>query len=461
MKNIYILTEEKPKISTIKQLFQIYRNDFDGKFTINEDLKIIPNIDGDVFKFSYELIGITLNEINKVIIKIVSGSSSFMDFLFFISDEEPNEDLDIPPLFAVEETKTSDDESRNTGVYQRCSKFVFIEAFYHNVPKYMLYNDELELREEKKPSDTSIFGTNMLLTNNVKIVGKPINKWFSRFLTIDDLIEFKDKMKRPPESNTPILIKKYDDYITISGRLDKPQNINKISHDPNIGCLSIIALTLRKLGWNKDIIIVSHHISQEYINHTKGHNKFLYICKILNIKMEGLTLPLNYQIPNLYWHYEKSSEKVASILFHLQTENLGFFEVYQNHAGCERGYFKTKEGKLITLPKKTPSGNNLLIPDVIMRDDANKTIYLMEGKKLSTLQDGLKEINDYDDIEKLYIEKYFPEYVVKRYLTIFGGYADRLPDEKVLLYVRSDGKILINEKESNIYSNFLSLTFVK
>lgn len=461
MKNIYILTEEKPKISTIKQIFQIYYDDFNGKFIINKDLRIIPHIEGNVFKFSYELIGITLDEINKVIIKIVSGSSSFMDFLFFISEEEPNEDLYLPPLFAVEETKTSDDESRNTGVYQRCSKFVFIEAFYHNVPKYMLYNDELELRDEKKPSNTSIFGTNMLLTNNVKIVGKPINKWFKLFHTIDNLIEFKDKMKRPPKSNTPVLIKKYDNYITISGRLDKPKNINKISHDPNIGCLSIIALTLRKLGWNKDIIIVNHHISQDYIDHTKGHNKFLYICKILNIKMEGLTLPSNYQIPNLYWHYEKSSEKVASILFHLQTENLGFFEVYQNHAGCERGYFKTKEGKLITLPKKAASGKNLSIPDVIMRDDKNKIIYLIEGKKLCTLRIGLKEINDYDDIEKLYIKAYFPGYIVKRYLTIFGGCANCLPDGKVLLYVRSDGKILINTNESNIYNNFLLLTFVK
>ncbi len=34
------------------------------------------------------------------------------------------------------------------------------------------YNDELEARESKKPSDTSVFGTNILLTLGVTIVGK-------------------------------------------------------------------------------------------------------------------------------------------------------------------------------------------------------------------------------------------------------------------------------------------------
>lgn len=460
MKNIYILTEEKPKISVIKQLFEIYHNDFDGDYSFTSNLKIIPVIECGVFKFKYEVQGILAVNIDKVIIKTVSGSSSFLDFLFFVSEREPDQSLKEQPLFAVEETKTSDDESRNTGVYQRCSKFVYIDAYYKNVPKYMLYNEELELRADKKPSDTSIFGTNMLLTNGVKIVGKPIEKWFKTFNSIDELISFKNGMKRPPESNTPVLITKSDDYITISGRLDKPNNEGKIAHDPNIGCLSIIALTLRKLGWTKDIIIVRHRVTQSYIDHTRGKNKFLYICKILNIRLDGIKMPSQYEIPEAYWHYENSSEKIASILFHIQTENDGFKEVYQNHAGCERGYFKDANGHLIVLPKKTPSGNNLLIPDVIMRDDVNKIIYLIEGKKISTLSNGLSEIEDYDDIEKLYIKPCFSGYAIKRYLTIFGGQLSSLPHDKVLLYVRSDGKIIVNENEPAIVDLFLKPSYV-
>ena len=84
-------------------------------------------------------------------------------------------------VMAFEETKTSDDESRNTGVYQRASKFVFIDSYYKNVKKYMLYNEELEERENKKPSDTSIFGTNMLLTIGTIILGKNTNTWNRKF----------------------------------------------------------------------------------------------------------------------------------------------------------------------------------------------------------------------------------------------------------------------------------------
>ena len=151
---------------------------------------------------------------------------------------------------------------------------------------------------------------------------------------------------------------------------------------------------------------------------------------------------------------------MASILFHVATENYGFKEVYQNHAGCERGYFKTISHHLIVLPKKTPTNQNLLIPDVVMRDDINKIIYLMEGKKLSTLSDGLAEIEGYDDIENLYINKYFPGYQVKRLLTIFGGCNNALPHHKVLLYLQSDGKIILNKSEP-IFIQIFENTVIK
>lgn len=48
-------------------------------------------------------------------------------FLIFYQDKQPV--VDDTPLYAIEETKTDDKESRNTGVYQRCSKFVFIQNF--------------------------------------------------------------------------------------------------------------------------------------------------------------------------------------------------------------------------------------------------------------------------------------------------------------------------------------------
>ena len=106
----------------------------------------------------------------------------------------------------IEETKTSDEESRNTGVYQRGSKFVYINAYYKNIKLYMLYNEELGGREDKRPSDTSIFGTNILLTLGVNIVGKDTSRWFYRFNGLDELINFKNNMRQPPANNVPIII---------------------------------------------------------------------------------------------------------------------------------------------------------------------------------------------------------------------------------------------------------------
>lgn len=458
MNNIWLLTEEKPKISVIKQIIDIYKNDFGHNNHFSDQLSILPIGENGFFKFTYEVKGVAVEGIDRFFIKTVSGGSSFIDFLFFVQENEPSPDNQNNLVFAVEETKTSDDESRNTGVSQRCSKFIYIKAFYPSVPLYMLYNDELELRKEKKPSDTSIFGTDMLLTNNVKIIGKPVDKWFKPFKNIDELISFKNGMRRPPASNTPIIINKSNNKITISGRLDKPNNMGKISHDPNIGTLSYISYTLRQLGWKRDIEIIRHNISQNSVTNN-SNNKFLSICKLLNLKMEGIEMPSNYTLPVSYWHYELKSEKMASIFFHISCECLGFKEVYQNHAGCERGYFKTRSGELIALPKHCGNDNhNLLIPDVIIRDDSKKIVYLMEGKKLDTLDKGLTELEGYNDIESLYINHYYPGYIVKRYLTIFGGNNNKLPHEKVLLYLNDKGKLIMNTiKEPELSNNIENL----
>ena len=182
MDNLWILTEERPKSSVLRQIIGLYEKDFGGVINyIEEDIKIRAVFQNGNFMFKYVVEGITLHGINKIIIKTVSGSSSFFDFLVFQQQNEPTEDEPGNLLMAIEETKTSDDESRNTGVYQRASKFAFIDAFYKDVNLYMLYNEELEAREEKKPSDTSIFGTNMLLTLDVEIVGKDTSKWFTKF----------------------------------------------------------------------------------------------------------------------------------------------------------------------------------------------------------------------------------------------------------------------------------------
>lgn len=446
MDKLWILTEERPKPSVILQIVQMYCADFSDEYSVNGEVKIKPEIANGKFEFVYKVEGLAVEKAESILIKTVSGNSSFLDFLLFRQENAPVEgSTGDNLLMAIEETKTSDDESRNTGVYQRGSKFVYITPYYKNVRLYMLYNEELDAREGKKPSDTSIFGTNILLTLGVTIIGKDISKWFKPFKDLDEFIHFKQNMRQPPAGNVPIVITKYDDRIEVSGRLSKPADAGNIGHDPNIGALSMISACIRKLGWAKEIVVTLHGVSQSYINHTKGRNKFLYICHILGMRLDGIQMPAFVAMPDLYWHYEKRSEKMADILLHVQTTYRGMYCVYENHAGCERGYFRDKQGRRITLPKKDRNGVNLYLPDVVLYDELTNTVLLVEGKMLSTLYLGLAEIENYDSIENEYIYPCYPGAKVIRCLSIFGGNYDVVPHEKVLFYLAENGKICINK----------------
>lgn len=460
MDNLWLLTEERPKPSVVLQIMKVYCDDFHDHIVNCADIKIKPMIEGGTFQFVYLVENLRVGNAENIFIKTVSGNSSFLDFLLFKQPNEPSEGNSTDNLImAIEETKTSDDESRNTGVYQRGSKFVYITPYYENIPLYMLYNEELGGREDKKPSSTSVFGTNILLTLGVTVIGKDLSRWFKPFNCLDELIEFKDNMRKPPKGNVPITIKKYDDRIEVSGRLEKPKDKGNIGHDPNIGALSMIAACIRKLGWQKDIVVTMHGVSQKYVDGTKGKNKFLYICNILNMRLDGVTMPQKVSMPELYWHYEKNSEKMADILLHLQAAYHGLYCVYENHAGCERGYFRTKEGELITLPKKDKSGkNNLCLPDVVLYDEKSNYILLVEGKQLSTLNKGLQEIENYDSIEEEYIFPNYGEVEIMRCLSIFGGTKISLPHEKVLFYLADDGRIIINSNAPDCIKRVFSDT---
>ena len=438
---IWILTEEKPKSSVIDKIIETYCENFDDAICQKSETKIKPIFENGVFTFQYYVDGIHLANSAGIRILLVSGNSSFVDFLIFKQKDKPSERSSDIPIMAIEETKTCDSESRNTGVYQRGTKFIFIRHFYPDVKLYMLYNDENIEAKMKKPSPTSVFGTNLLLTIGVNIIGKDL-KWFRKFNNIDEILESKAKMRDPAKGNRVVISRDSDD-IRISCRLDKKNWVGKIAHDPNIGMVTILAKCFRDLGWSRKITVTNHNVMQMNILRSRN-NKFLHVCSLLSISLDGINLPEDSKMPKSYWHYEKSSEKVASILLHVQCECGGLKEIYQNHAGCERGYFIGSDGKTKTLPKKDRTGNNLFIPDLVMYDEDSKVVILIEGKKISTLQDGIKEIKNYDSIETEYICKEFPEYSIVRGVSIFGGNEKEIPDEKVMFYLSSDGHILVN-----------------
>ena len=120
--------------------------------------------------------------------------------------------------------------------------------------------------------------------------------------------------------------------------------------------------------------------------------------------------------------------------------------IYENHAGCERGYFYTPDRKAIALPKKDKNGVNLYLPDLILKNDENKEILLIEGKQSSTLNQGLEEIKHFESIEDEFIKKYYPSYSITRWVSTFGEniYQNGL-NPKVLFHLNKNGTYLLND----------------
>ena len=198
--NLWILTEERPKIEVLKMIFQYFAKDHQCGF-FGDTLRIIPVLnDRHEFTFEYEVVGFHCAKVNRVILKTVSGYSSFVDFLVFYQDTQPVET--DTPIYAIEETKTDDKESRNTGVFQRCTKFVFIRHYYPSVKMIMLY--ALQIEQKKEPTQTYILGTRLLLTFGVEILGKNLDKQlFKPFQSVDEIISFKQNMRKSSRRKCP------------------------------------------------------------------------------------------------------------------------------------------------------------------------------------------------------------------------------------------------------------------
>jgi len=450
-KNLWILTEERPKRDVIHNILFKFSKDNEIPCFI-DTIRILPILnENNEFSFTYEVVGFKSNKINKIFIKTISGQSSFVDFLIFYQENEPKiEDI---PIYAIEETKTDDAESRNTGIFQRASKFVYIDFFYNKIKKVMLYS--LQIKQKETQTQTNIFGTKCLLTLGVEIMGKNLDpKTHSPFKSVDELINFKNSMRKPPKGNVPILIKKETDEIKISGRLFKSDSL---SHDPNIGALSLICASLRKLGWDKKLVITEHGLSQKHI---KGNNKFVQIASKLNIGFDGLQ-NVSPKIKDSYWHYEKEGEKLGTIFIHLVVENFTKGNsIFENHAGCEKGYFITKDGEPIPLEKyqdreKYKNGDKdqiVHIPDLILIDFDKSEIINIEGKKYKFRADGITELKNFDAIENSYIKPNYPKFKIIRTVVLYGSTEEQIVEIEVGFLLNENGKLILRIKAPDIFN---------
>lgn len=454
MKKLWLYTEERPRKETICLLVERFANDNDFVVTFNDQISILPIVEGDIFTFQYKVAGISCEEVEEIIVATVSGNSSFADYIIFYSENKPLRS-DVP-LYVIEETKTDDKESRNTGVYQRCSKFVYADFFYPEATKIMLYS--LKIPQKEIPTPTYIFGTKMLVTLGVEIMGKKLDpEIFVPFTTVDELIEEKNIM-RDPYNGVPVKMTKSGDTILITAKLEKGE---RLSHDPNIGMTTIMASCLRKLGWEGEIIISEHGLAdQKSVGKT---NKFIQIANQIGISLEGLEIP-NSTLADDYWAEEGAKEKLGTIFTSIICEEFtNAVAIYENHGGCERGYFiAEKEGeelKYVVIPKYTDreaykagdKSSIIYIPDVVIYDRDRVLIIDGEGKTYQNREQGYEEMNNFDFFENQIVAQYYPDISIQRTLVLYGGEQEVIEDPRVGLLLNKNGKIVVGEHSPEIF----------
>lgn len=266
-------------------------------------------------------------------------------------------------------------------------------------------------------------------------------------------------MRKPhAASNIPIILTRKQNCIEISGRLYKN---NGLLHDPNIGALSIIAACLRKLGWKEQIIITKHGLAQKHIGQ---QNKFIRIANQLNIELDGLLIPKT-TLPKQYWHYEQNSEKLATIFIHIVVESFtNCYSIFDNHAGCEKSYFKKPNGDLIPLAKYSDresykAGNKdkiIYIPDLVLIDTNEKQTITIEGKKYKFRKNGIKELTNYTTFDEKYLSKYYPKYKIIRTVVLYGGKETEIIEVEIGFLLNDDGRLILGIKAPKVFTESIN-----
>ena len=281
---LWILTEEYPLVRPVKALIEIFCQKFDVEVKFTEQtIQVVPVYNSDnKYDGTYKVVGAKVND-QEIILKIVMGNSSFIDYLLFYQEKEPVK-TDTPLLLA-EVTKTDDSESRNTGINQRATKMIYAKKFYPSA-QYIMYYD-ISVVQKSKVSPTYSFGARCFATlSNVGLAGRTVPEVYVPFVNYDELIQAKSLIKAPPKGNVPTGVSKIGDVIHISARLQKN---GTIGHDPNIGFVALVAGALRSTGYTGKIVVDNHGLPTNYVLSAK--NKFAYISSLLNIELDNVVMP--------------------------------------------------------------------------------------------------------------------------------------------------------------------------
>jgi len=340
------------------------------------------------------------------------------------------------PILLVEATQTTESESRNSCLGQRVTKFVVARKYYPNVPFVFLYS--------QRPSyntDTAMLHAKIYKTHGIPVYyrDEPFDDMLQDIEAFDNVNEliYKVNYMRKKKGNVPIQIFQTGEFtFFINARLSKGSG-RHISHDPNIGIVSILAATIKSFVSNCRITVTSHGVDRL----CRPDHKFMIANRDVNLTLEGFEYMTTLCTPLKGSYYRKlhgtTSEKLATILLHeLAYTTNGSSILFHNHAGGARSKFKTPEHN-ISVPKK------MSIPDLVIK--MNHKIYIIEGKYGYAGYDAaVKQLGGLEDFENL-IKEHYPESIIEKGVCLSVPELEKIKRTPILFFaIDKKGAILWN-----------------
>lgn len=204
-----------------------------------------------------------------------------------------------------------------------------------------------------------------------------------------------------------------------------------------------------------------HGLQQRHVGST---NKFIQIANVLGIGLDGLTVP-RATLPRDYWHYETQGEKLGTIFIHICVENFtSGYSIFENHAGCEKGYFVTSTDDHIALEKYSDrdaykAGDKdaiVFIPDLVLLDVEETEAITIEGKKYVNKQRGIEELNNYDSFDNMYLKKYYPRFKIVRTVVLYGSNNVRVAEIEVGFLLNEQGKLVLGVRAPKLFTKAIT-----
>jgi hypothetical protein len=320
-------------------------------------------------------------------VRIFKGTTSSVDYMFFKEGAAP---------LLVESTKTLNEQSRNSSVFQRVVKFLVARHYYPDADMVMFYTAAPSFT-----SNTAAFGLRLFATLNVEVCCPSGTTAGVAFDSVEELIAAKNAV--PEKAGNVSVRLSYDgSAVTIRGRLNK--TAGRMDYDPNIGLFTGMMGAIHALSPATTFRIVDHGLDVAKIG---MDNKFWYAVRGMDVTLDGFVAGESH-LPEHYYKTVTGNEKTSTILFQHQS---GLPALFHNHAGCQRSSVVAPDGKTHAVPK------TITMPDIALFDAKAKTIYIVEGKDNSKVAAAQKQLDAIAPFEE-FVLRHYPDFTCKRGLCV-------------------------------------------